>query len=92
MIDLYERTTAAVAQIAAVKNRQARRDLLVMLKNVDRALNEMDRESVECRRLHKSTVRFLQLQEYTEELLVNLEKHLVFAKLMYSWPNIQALL
>jgi hypothetical protein len=84
MDDLYERATAAMAQIAGVNNRQARRDLLVMLKNVDRALNELDRESVECRRLHKSTTRFSELQKYAEELMVNLEKHLVFARLLYG--------
>lgn len=83
MDKLYQRVTDCAEQIKDIKNRQARRDLLVMLKAADSALAKLDNESVECRRLNKSTSRYETLKTEAEELIVNLEKHLTLARLMY---------
>ena len=83
MDELYQRATDCADQIKSINNRQARRDLLRMLGAVDSALNHLDAESVECRRLNKSTSRYETLKSQAEELVVNLEKHLTLARLMY---------
>ena len=84
MDELYQRATDCAEQIKDIQHRQARRDLLRMLGAVDSALNKMDSESVECRRLNKITTHYETLQKQAEELVVNLEKHLTLARLMYS--------
>jgi hypothetical protein len=81
---LYQRATDCAEQIKAVNNRQGRRDLLRMLKAVDSLLNRLDAESVECRRLHKTTSRYETLKKQAEEQVLNLEKHLTLARLMYT--------
>lgn len=83
MDELYQRATNCAEQIKTVNNRQARRDLLRMLGAVDSALNKLDGESVECRRLNRITTHYETLAAQAEELIVNLEKHLTFARLMY---------
>ena len=83
MDKLYQRATDCAEQIKHINNRQARRDLFVMLHAVDSVLNKLDSESVECRRLNKSTSRYETLKTQAEELVVNLEKHLTLARLMY---------
>ena len=86
MDELYHRVTECVEQIKAVNNRLARRDLLRMLRTVDSALNELDSERVECRRLNRNTARYQQLESRALELIVNLEQHLTLARLMFIWP------
>lgn len=83
MDQLYQRATDCVEQIKTIKNRQARRDLLRMLGVVDSTLNQLDSESVECRRLKRNTTRYETLKKQAEELMVNLEKHLTLARLLY---------
>ena len=83
MNTLYQRATDCAEQIKSIKNRQARRDLLRMLAAVDSALNHLDAESVECRRLKRNTTRYETLKTQAEELVVNLEKHLTLARLMF---------
>jgi len=84
MDELYQRATECAEQIKSINNRLARRDLLRMLTAVDSALNHLDAESVECRRLKRNTARYETLKTQAEELVVNLEKHLTLARLMYS--------
>ena len=84
MDKLYQRATDCAEQIKQINNRQARRDLLRMLTAVDSALNHLDNESVECRRLNKSTSRYETLTKQAEELVANLEQHLTLARLMYT--------
>lgn len=83
MDELYQRATDCAEQIKHIINRQARRDLFTMLNAVDSALNKLDSESVECRRLNKITTRYETLKKEAEELVSNLEKHLTLARLMY---------
>jgi hypothetical protein len=55
-----------------------------MLNAVDSLLNQLDAESVECRRLNKITTRYETLKKQAEEQVLNLEKHLTLARLMYT--------
>ena len=83
MDELYQRATDCAEQIKGINHRMARKDLLKMLKSVDSALNQLDRESVECRRLNKITTHYETLKKQAEDLVLNLEKHLTLARLMY---------
>ena len=82
MEDLLERIKQAERQIAAIRSKVARRDLVKMLKPITTVLNRLSQESVECRRLHRPTARYQELEQQAEDLVKNLEKYLVFACLL----------
>jgi len=42
----------------------------------------LDKESVECRRLRKQTLKYQELLQTFEEQLAHLEKHITFASLL----------
>jgi hypothetical protein len=81
-MDLTIRYDTAITQIAATRHKKAKRDLVIMLRNVERKLNELDKESVECRRCKKTTSRYETLATECQQLLTNLEQHIVLARLM----------
>jgi hypothetical protein len=81
-MDYDKRIDNAYTQITAVKNKVARRDLLVMLRATESAYTQLDKESVECRRLRKETLKYRELLKNFEELLAHLEKHITFANLL----------
>jgi len=81
-MDYSKRIDNAYAQIANVKSKTARRDLLTMLKSTEAAYTKLDQESVECRRLKKETVKYQELLRNFEEVLAHLEKHITFASLL----------
>ena len=81
-MDYDKRIDNAYTQISAVKSKLARRDLLMMLRATEAAYTKMDKESVECRRLKKETVKYQELVKNFEEVLEHLEKHITFASLL----------
>jgi hypothetical protein len=84
MDQLFERLNQLEKQIAQVKNKQARRDLIKMVTTIDIAITSADMESVECRRLHKNTPKYNDLVKTANDLLTNLEQHITFAHLLGS--------
>lgn len=82
MDELFQRLDRAEKQIATVKNKVARRDLLKMVKAIDIAIVAADMESVECRRMHKETPKYRELVKNVSDLLTNLEQHITFAMLL----------
>ena len=82
MDELYQRLDRAERQVAKIKNKRHRRDLLKMIKTIDAAIIAVDQESVECRRLHKETTRYKDLVQTATNLVLNLEQHLTFAALL----------
>ena len=82
MDQLFQRLDQAEKHIAQVKDKVARRDLLKMVKAIDRSIVAADMESVECRRVHKETSRYRELVKQTDDLLTNLEQHITFASLL----------
>jgi hypothetical protein len=81
-MDYSKRIDNAYTQISSVKSKVARRDLLTMLRATEAAYTKMDKESVECRRLRKETIKYQELLQNFEELLAHLEKHITFASLL----------
>ena len=86
-MDYSKRIDKAYTQIAAVRTKVARKDLLKMLRAVEAAYTKLDAESVECRRLQRTTARYTDLVENCEELLAHLEKHITFASLLNQHWN-----
>ena len=82
MEELYQRLDRAERQIATIKNKVARRDLLKMVRTIDTAMVAADMESVECRRVHRETHKYKELVKQAYQLIVNLEQHLTFAALL----------
>ena len=82
MDELYERIDRAIPQINALTSKVAKRDLIKMVRTIDSKMSELDQESVECRRKHKETPRFQELQAQAVELINSLEKHITFAALI----------
>jgi hypothetical protein len=80
--ELFDRLDQAITQINAVKSRIARRDLIKMTRAVDNKITEVDRELVECRRLHKETPHYRELKQQALDLINNLEQHITFAALL----------
>lgn len=81
-MDYSKRIDSAYTQIGAVKSKVARKDLLMMLRATEAAYTKLDKESVECRRLRKETLKYRELLKNFEELLAHLEKHITFASLL----------
>lgn len=82
MDNLYTRLDLAVPRITAIKSKLAQRDLIKMVRAIDKKLTEIDQELVECRRRQKNTLKFNELHEQATALLDNLEKHITFASLI----------
>ena len=82
MDELYQRLDRAEQQIATVKHKIARKDLLKMVRTIDVAMVAADMESVECRRLHRETSRYKELVQKANALITNLEQHLTCATLL----------
>jgi len=81
-MDYSKRIDQAYHQINAVKNKQARRDLLLILRGAETAYTKVDAESVNCRRLKKQTPKYQELVKNLEEILNHLETHITFAALL----------
>jgi hypothetical protein len=82
MDELFQRLNLAEQAIARVKHKVARKDLIKMVKTIDTAIAAADMESVECRRLHRETLRYKELVQKVNDLLTNLEQHITFASLI----------
>jgi len=53
-----------------------------MVRTIDQAMLAADQASVECRRLHRETLRYQELVQQAQSLVTNLEQHLTFAALL----------
>jgi hypothetical protein len=82
MDDLHLRLTQIESQITRIKNRQARRELTMMLRSANAAITRVDQELVECRRLQRPTSKYQDLITEANQVLKFVEQHLTFAALL----------
>ena len=82
MDELYQRLDRAERQIGLISNKVARKDLMTMLRTIDKVMVAADQASVECRRLRRETLRYQDLVQQALQLMNNLEQHLTFAALL----------
>jgi hypothetical protein len=62
---------------------EARSDLMIMWKHCESLIDLMSKESVECRRLHKKTSKFRELEKNTTESIENLEIYITMGLLSF---------
>lgn len=79
--DLKARFDKAFFNIVMLPSKHSR-DLKRMWTNMANIRTEMSKESVECRRLKKTTVRFAELEAKLAESLDLVEQYLTYATLM----------
>lgn len=79
---LIERIAHLERKIRDLKDPTARRDMQKMFRNLETIQTEISRESVECRRRQRVTVRYQELLVQCEQLLEEYERTLTFAILL----------
>ena len=80
----HEQTLARLlAIISATKDMRAKSDLFKMYQNCKNIYIELDKESVECRRTKRKTVKYLELEQKLNESIKEFEQWITFAALLY---------
>lgn len=64
--------------ILATETPYVRRDLMVMYRHCVALNNQLSSESVNCRRLHKITPKYLDIAQTLQEAIKNLDNYLVY--------------
>lgn len=80
--ELAERSDNALQRLSQIKDRETRRDLNIMHGVLVKLLNELDQESVNCRRLKHKTLTYQERERKVLQQLENIEKNLTFASLL----------
>lgn len=70
--------------VSATKDIRARSDLFKMYHNCKDIYTEMNKESVECRRLKRNTLRYQELEEKLNESIKEFEQWITYAALLYT--------
>lgn len=84
MQTLYsEKMARLLGIISSTKDMRARSDLMKMYQNCKRIYIELDKESVECRRLHKETVKYRELEQKLNFSITEFEQWITYAALLY---------
>lgn len=77
--ELVDRLNQAERQVK--KHDRPGGDLTIMYRVCENLRSELSKESIECRRLHKPTPKFLELYEKLLKQLENLEMNITFVAL-----------
>lgn len=64
--------------IVAIKTPAIRRDLMIMYRHCLDIQTQLSMESVNCRRLHKVTSKYLEISKKMEKSIQNLDDYLVY--------------
>lgn len=79
--------SAKLASLLTVVNQttdmRARSQLYKLYNNCRKKFDELSKESVECRRMKKVTVKYTEIENQLQECIHNFEQWTFFAKLMY---------
>lgn len=82
--DLVDRMAKAERQVRNLVENIKTLDLLIMYNACEDTRTELSKESIECRRLHKPTPKFIELYKHFEKQLENLEMMITFAALKFK--------
>lgn len=80
--ELKRRSNEAFYKVTQVQDRAVREDLYIMYEALVKLLNELDKESVNCRRLKRITGTYKEREKKALQQLENLEKNLTFSSLL----------
>ena len=70
--------------VAETKDIRARSQLYKIYRNVKESYDALDRESVECRRLKKTTAKYVVLEQKLNESIQVFEQWISFSALLYG--------
>jgi hypothetical protein len=73
-----------LAVISSTKDIRARSDLYKMYQNCKNIYIDLDKESVECRRTKRETVRYRELEQKLNESITEFEQWITYAALIYT--------
>lgn len=76
--DFSKKLDSLHRNIVAMKNPSIRRDLMIMYKHCQDISGQLSSESVNCRRLHKVTPKYLEIAKKLEESVQNLDDYIVY--------------
>lgn len=82
--DLVDRMAKAERQVRNLVEDIKTLDLLKMYNACESLRSELSKESIECRRLHKPTAKFIELYERFEKQLENLEMNITYVALKFK--------
>ena len=80
--DYYQRLTAVTNTTLKVNNAKNRKTLRLMYLTAEEKLTELNKESVECRRLKAVTSKYSKLDVEVAAMIDNLEKYAMLAALI----------
>jgi hypothetical protein len=86
MFTLHEHGTKMarlLAVVSSTKDMRARSDLYKMYQNCKKIYVELDKESVECRRIKHKTAKYDSLEQKLNESITEFEHWITFASLLY---------
>lgn len=82
--NLMQRSLDISTQVARQRMPQSsRQDLRRMMGVADDLVRDLSREGVNCRRLRRQTRQFDEIAQQAEQALLNVEQHLLLARLRY---------
>ena len=76
--------TRLLAIVTSTKDIRAKSDLFKLYTNCKNVYVEMDKESVECRRLHRIIVKYTELEQKLNKSITEFEQWITFATLLYG--------
>lgn len=82
-MDYEKRLDDLLALIRQTDDIRARSQLMKIYWNCKKILDDISRESVECKRLQRVTLKYTELQKKFEDSVTELEQWATFAKLLY---------
>jgi histone H3/H4 len=83
MTDFSNKLADLFIVISSTKDIRARSDLFKMYQNCKKIYTELSKEAVECRRTHRKTVKYLELEQKLNESITEFEQWITFSKLLY---------
>jgi hypothetical protein len=84
MMDYYAKLHSLLTVVGNTKDIRARSDLYKVYNNCKKLYDALDRESVECRRLRRTTLRYTELELALNESITEFEQWITYATLLYG--------
>ena len=84
MTDYHLKMARLLGVVSSTTDMRARSDLYKMYQNCKKIYVELDQESVECRRLKRTTLRYTELEQKLNKSTQEFEQWITYATLLYT--------
>jgi len=82
-LNYSKRLMRCFAIVSSTSDIRAKSDLFKIYTNCKNIYTELDRESVECRRLKRTTVKYTELEQKLDKSINEFEMWITFSRLKY---------